>query len=209
MSSSVERSAERLVFFSDAVVAIALTLLILPLADVVPEAAAEHADSIKVITENQWKIYSFLLSFFVIGRLWMSHHRLFEQIKSYNRWLMNVNLWWLLTIVVLPFPTEMTGAFGDDRFTTLFYIGTMLASSICQLAIILIIRGNPELGGGPGEPSDRQRFGIVVNTVIMMLALTLTALVPGVGYFSILLLALTPLVFRLSYRRPATGGPRV
>jgi uncharacterized membrane protein len=68
-----------------------------------------------VITENQWKIYSFLLSFFVIGRLWMSRHRIFEQIKAYNRRLMNVNLWWLLTIVVLPFPTEMIGGFDDDR----------------------------------------------------------------------------------------------
>jgi uncharacterized membrane protein len=70
MSTSMNRSPERLVYFSDAVVAIALTLLVLPLAEAVPEAVSKHADSLKVITENQWKIYSFLLSFAVIARLW-------------------------------------------------------------------------------------------------------------------------------------------
>jgi uncharacterized membrane protein len=204
LTVSVSKSPERLVFFSDAVVAIALTLLVLPLAEAVPEAVGQQMTSLEVITENQWQIYSFLLSFIVIARLWISHHRVFAQVTSYNTPLVVANLCWLLTIVVLPFPTEMVGAFGEDRFTTLFYIGTMLASSICQLAIILIIRGNPELGGSPHELSDRQRFGIVVNTVTMMLALTLTALVPGVGYLSILLLGLTPVVFRLGYR-PSTA----
>jgi uncharacterized membrane protein len=201
MSSSVERSAERLVFFSDAVVAIALTLLILPLADVVPEAAAEHADSLKVITENQWKIYSFLLSFFVIGRLWMSHHRIFEQIKAYNRWLMNVNLWWLLTIVVLPFPTEMIGGFREDRFTASLYIATVLLSSICLLAMTLIIRADPDVAKHPGGVPDKQRFDTAVTTGILVVALALAALVPGVGYFALLLLVLGGPIGRIRNRR--------
>jgi uncharacterized membrane protein len=40
-----------------------------------------------------------------------------------------MNLCWLLTIVVLPFPTEMIAGFDHDYFTPLFYIGTVLASS--------------------------------------------------------------------------------
>jgi uncharacterized membrane protein len=206
MSSSVERSAERLVFFSDAVVAIALTLLILPLADVVPEAAAEHADSLKVITENQWKIYSFLLSFFVIGRLWMSHHRIFEQIKAYNRWLMNVNLWWLLTIVVLPFPTEMIGGFDDDRFTAVFYIATILAADACLLAITLITRRDPDVARNPGGVPDRQFFMGVFNVGLLVLALALAALVPGVRYLALLLLLLN-LPVAMIYRRRIENAP--
>ncbi|GAB2807927.1 TMEM175 family protein [Actinoallomurus bryophytorum] len=190
MSSSVERSAERLVFFSDAVVAIALTLLILPLADVVPEAAAEHTESLKVITENQWKIYSFLLSFFVIGRLWMSHHRLFEQIKSYNRWLLNVNLWWLLTIVVLPFPTEMIGGFDDDRFTAIFYIATILAADACLMGMVLITRRDPDVARNPGGVPDPQFFMGMFNLGLLVLALVLATFVPGVRYLALLLLLL-------------------
>jgi uncharacterized membrane protein len=206
MSSSVERSAERLVFFSDAVVAIALTLLILPLADVVPEAAAEHADSLKVITENQWKIYSFLLSFFVIGRLWVAHHRVFEQIKAYNRWLMNVNLWWLLTIVVLPFPTEMIGGFDDDRFTAVFYIATILAADACLLAMVLITRRDPDVARNPGGVPDRQFFMGVFNVGLLVLALALAALVPGVRYLALLLLLLN-LPVAWVYRRRTEDAP--
>lgn len=88
-----EKSPERLVFFSDAVVAIALTLLVLPLTELVPEVVvAEHGRSFEVVTDNQWQIYSFLLSFAVIARLRMGHHRLFEQVRAYSGPLLVVNL---------------------------------------------------------------------------------------------------------------------
>jgi uncharacterized membrane protein len=204
MSPSVERSPERLVFFSDAVVAIALTLLVLPLADVVPEAAAKHADSLEVITANQWKIYSFLLSFAVIARLWMAHHRLFEQVKAYSHRLMVVNLCWLLTIVILPFPTEMIGGFDNDRFTAAFYIGTVLAANVCLLAMILITRADPSVAKDPGGVPDRRRFSSAVTTGLLALALALAALVPGVGYLALLLLSLS---YPVSWiRRRRTGG---
>jgi uncharacterized membrane protein len=201
MSPSVDRSPERLVFFSDAVVAIALTLLVLPLADAVPEAISKHADALEVITSNQWKIYSFLLSFAVIARLWISHHRLFEQVKAYNHPLMVVNLCWLLTIVVLPFPTEMIGGFNNDRFTAAFYTGTMLASSGCLLAMILITRADPDVAKNSGGVPDRQRFAAAVNAGILVVALASAALIPGVGYFALLLLGLAPLASWIRYRR--------
>src|SRR5436305_3338921 len=112
MSQQVERAPVRLVFFSDAVVAIALTLLVLPLAAAIPDAVSKHVGSLDVIRENQRLIYSFLLSFAVIARLWVTHHRLFEHVKAYSYPLLVANLCWLLTIVVLPFPTEMIGGFG-------------------------------------------------------------------------------------------------
>lgn len=199
---SVSKSTERLVIFSDAVVAIALTLLILPLAATVPDAVLKHEKAFEVIVANQWQIYSFLLSFVVIARLWISHHRLFEQVKAYNYPLVVVNLCWLLTIVVLPFPTDMIGAFSNDRFTATFYIGTVLASSICQLVMIGIVRASPDLAKSNPGISDRQRFTSASNTVILVVALALAALIPGVTYFSLLLLALTPLLSWLRYRRP-------
>src|SRR5882672_3034621 len=129
------RSPERLVFFSDAVVAIALTLLILPLTDVVTEVKAANGPAIEVITEHQAQVWCFLLSFAVIARLWIGHHRLYEQVKAYSNPLMLVNLCWLLTIAVLPFPTEMIGQFGTDLFTVLFYIGTMVVRNATQTAM--------------------------------------------------------------------------
>lgn len=191
MSSTADRSPERLVFFSDAVVAIALTLLILPLADAVPEAVAEHGSPSELISGNQWKIYSFLISFAVIARLWMSHHRLFEQVKAYSPRLMVVNLCWLLAIVVLPFPTEMIGGFNDGRFTTALYVGTILVGNICQLAMMVMVHRDSTIAKRPGGISDRQLFASAVATCLLVAALLLGGLVPGVGAFALLLLLAT------------------
>ncbi|WP_410615855.1 TMEM175 family protein [Amycolatopsis sp. lyj-109] len=60
-------------FVTDAVVAIAITLLVLPLVEAVPDAVAQHLGPAVLISENQWKIYSFLLGFAVIARLWVVH----------------------------------------------------------------------------------------------------------------------------------------
>jgi uncharacterized membrane protein len=204
MASSVDRPSERMVFFSDAVVAIALTLLILPLADAVPEAAGKYADSYHLITENQGKIYSFLLSFVVIARLWVAHHRLFERVKAYNRRLMQANFGWLLTIVVLPFPTEMIGKFHDDRFTASFYIATVLAANVLLFTMIMIVRGDPGLARNDEGIPDRQRFGAGLTMGLLAVAFVLAAAVPNVGYFAILLLLLTsPISWIWDHRHPA------
>jgi uncharacterized membrane protein len=197
---NTSKSPERLVFFSDAVIAIALTLLILPLTDVVKELVAKGAEPSEAITGNQWQIYSFLLSFAVIARHWVAHHRLFEHVKAYSRPLVFVNLCWLLTIAVLPFPTEMVGAFGEDRFTVLFYIGTILASSVCLTIMALIIRHNPELAKHPGGIDDQWRFNSVGTSIALAAAFVLAAAVPAVSYFAILLLLVPPLIARVRYR---------
>lgn len=191
------RSPERLVFFSDAVVAIAMTLLILPLVDVIPELVAEHAESYEAITRNQWQIYSFLLSFLVISRFWIFHHHIYEEVKAYSPALMQANLGWLLTIVVLPFPTQMIAGFDHDYFTPLFYVGTVFASSLFQTAMVLIIRRNPDVAKSPDSISDARLQNSVGSTVALALALLLDATVPAIGYYSLFLLLVPGNVIRI------------
>jgi uncharacterized membrane protein len=194
------QGSDRLVLFTDAVVAIAVTLLVLPLVDVVPEVAREHGDAVEVITENQSAILSFLLSFVVIARLWMAHHRLFEHVRSYNRWLVWWNMLWLLSIVVLPFPTEMIGRFSGNQFTAVFYIGTILVSSVCLTVLTLIVRRTLGLAAdsqdGPSLP------GTVIATVLAALAFLLALLIPELRYYALLALLLAPAVEQLRRRRP-------
>jgi uncharacterized membrane protein len=195
----IEKSPERLVFFTDAVVAIALTLLVLPLTEIVPELAAAHGPSIEAITGHQQQIWSFLLSFVVISRQWLSHHRLFEHVRAYNQALFAVNLVWLLTVVVLPFATQMIGAFGTDQFTCLLYIGVMVVNSACQAELTWTVRTQPELAKEGAGISDRWLFNSVGSAVAMATAFLLVLIVPAVNYFGILLLTLPPLVARLVY----------
>jgi uncharacterized membrane protein len=186
-------SPERLVLFTDAVVAIALTLLVLPLTDIVPDLVAGHGTSIEAITDHQWQIRSFLLSFVVVGRQWLSHHRLFAHVARSSPGLIGLNLAWLLTVVVVPFPTELVGAFGADRFACLCYVGTILANSVCLTALVALVRRNPEMTADRGPVSHRWWISSVVTTASLVLAFGLAALVPGVNYLALLLL-LSPTV---------------
>lgn len=203
MPTRAERSPERLVMFSDAVVAIAVTLLILPLADAVPEAVEKHMSSVELIDENKWKIYAFLLSFAVILRLWVVHHRVFEHLKAFNRPIMLANFVWLLAIVVIPFTTEMTSSYANDRFTTALYIGTIMVACLCQLVMLLIARGRPDFTREDADGFDRMFFGSVISSAALVLALVLAVLVPGIGYWPMLLLVLNSPLERLHKRRAA------
>ncbi|GHF49826.1 putative membrane protein [Amycolatopsis bartoniae] len=191
------KTPERLVFFSDAVVAIALTLLVLPLADSVPELVAEHRPAVEVITGNGWQIGGFALSFVVIARQWVGHHRLFEQVKSYNSVLVWLNFAWLFTVAVVPLTSEVTGAYGRDRFTVLFYIGTILANTLCLSAMTILVHGNEKLAHDPSRISRRSLINSVGSVGVLVVAFVLAAFVPGVQYYVLLLLLVPPQVARL------------
>lgn len=198
---STTKSPERLVFFSDAVVAIALTLLVLPLADTVPEVVNSGGNVTEVFTRHDWKIYSFLLSFAVIARMWVAHHRLYERVAAYSRALMFVNFLWLLTMVVLPFPTEMVGAFHSTRLIVGVYVGTVLATSLCQLVMTWLVRRDPGLLAPGATIDDHLWVSTVASASGLAVAFALGAFVPGVGYFGLLLLVLTGRLVRLFDRR--------
>jgi uncharacterized membrane protein len=112
-------SAERLIFFSDAVVAIAMTLLAfsLPLHKIASDAPNE------AVWDAVWagRIYylAFLISFVVIANHWRLHHRLFQYVSRLDTRIITLNLVWLLMIVIIPFTTKLisgAGGFGA-RFT--------------------------------------------------------------------------------------------
>ena len=105
-------AAERLIFFSDAVVAIAITLLALGLP--LPSGSGDEAvwDSLR---SNSNAYLAFLISFAVIGAHWRLHHRLYRYVARLDSRLISINMLWLLMIILTPYVTrvlEGTDAFG-------------------------------------------------------------------------------------------------
>lgn len=196
--------SERLVLFTDAVTAISITLLILPLVDLVPEAASAHEHAQDVIDDHLDQIWSFLLSFAVVARFWFAHHRVFSAVGSLNRSLMAWNMGWLLCIVVLPFPTEMVGSFGQERFTATFYYVTLLASTVCQMAMLRVVKAHPELLTDDGEkPRGLIAYSYAEtnhNLVALVIALVVALAVPALQYYSLLLLAVPSDMLRARLR---------
>jgi uncharacterized membrane protein len=195
-----QTSPERLIFFSDAVVAIAMTLLVLPLAELVPELVAARAPAVEAVTHNWPKIFSFLLSFAVIGRFWLTHHRIFEHVRTFSGPLVLANFCWLLTIAVLPFPTQLIGAYESQRFTVLFYLGTLLAGSLCHTALAFIVRRDLAVHVDAEPVPGQWTRSFVLSTAVFALAVLVACIRPGLGYYVLLLLALPPLAARLGAR---------
>lgn len=188
---AIPRDPDRLVFFTDAVVAIAVTLLVLPLVNVVPQAAQSGQSATEVITDHQPEIFGFLLSFVVISRLWLAHHNFFRHVRAYSKPLLMCNVGWLLTIIVLPFPTEMVGVYGDDRFTAGFYLATILLAVLLQTGLELIVRGDPELASKTAPPPPDSLPGSVTAAALLAVALVLALLIPSLNYWTLLLLFLS------------------
>lgn len=122
---------ERLVFFSDAVIAIAITLLALNL-------KVEHVGSRFTFIDlvNAWHTFAaFLLSFIIIAVFWINHHRFYVHIKSIDSRMMIYNICWLLFIVLLPFTTSLISADFFNKPAMFIYSTNVLLVTSFQNAI--------------------------------------------------------------------------
>jgi uncharacterized membrane protein len=184
-----ERGFRRLVAFSDAVVAIAITLLVLPLVNRAGAFSGLNLGSF--FDQNKYGIFTFALSFAVIGNLWWAQHQEFERVNRYNAVLVGGMFLWLFSIVFLPFPTELLGsAQHTTSVSRALYIGTLLVAEAAALIQQWAIVTWPELQ----EESGRGGATIVAplaQTVLMGVAFALAVALPAVGLWALVVLAFT------------------
>jgi uncharacterized membrane protein len=128
-------SVERTVMLTDAVAAIAMTLLVLPLVEVVPEVNVEDVWSF--VGENTSLFISFAVSFAVILLFWAAHRRVFSAVTTLTPAMRLLNATWLLVIAFLPFPTALM-ARGPTTSSTPIYIGSILVASVVTTALFVM-----------------------------------------------------------------------
>jgi uncharacterized membrane protein len=198
------RGFDRFVYFSDAVVAIAISLLILPVVDAVSEAkAAEELTGVDFFRDNGDRLLAFGISFVVIASFWVVHHRLFESVRDYTSGLLWLNLAWLATIVFLPLPTEIIAVQGaaDSYAVRVVYILSVFAVSVLTEALGLLVDRTPAIRRRPQDRAQPLRVRFVAPGMILV-ALAL-ATVPAIGMWALLVMALTG---PISKRLGATDG---
>lgn len=135
-------SLARITSFSDAVFAVAITLLVLSI-DIpsIPERFADERLH-RAIWALMPQFFAFILSFVIIGLFWISHHGLFSYVKRTDRRFVWLNLLFLMCIVFLPFPTSVVSRYGDTRTGTIFYAGAMALTSLAMAGLYLYaVRG--------------------------------------------------------------------
>jgi uncharacterized membrane protein len=111
---------DRLIFFSDAVFAIAITVLVLDIHLPAGGDSANNDQLLHMLAMLWTKYFAYVLSFWVIGLYWISHHRKFLLIKRFDSRLLGLNLLLLMVIAFIPFPTAVLSENGN-RTATVFY----------------------------------------------------------------------------------------
>jgi uncharacterized membrane protein len=122
---------DRTIAFSDAVFAIAMTILVLELH--IPDVPAAQLPS-----ELQRLVpayLTFVLSFMVVGVIWLSHHRKFGVMARFNQTLLRLNLLMLLMVASLALPTAVLGRYGDQPIAVVLYAAFVSAIGLLMSAM--------------------------------------------------------------------------
>lgn len=199
-------SSERFKAFVDAVVAIAMTLLILPLMESVSEAATQELNTLEFLDEHSGQLMSFALSFVLIANFWIGHHRLYHAVDVVTRPLLWINVAWMATIVWLPVATAMLGQMESDPLQAVLYIGTLSVTQLLSFAGRMYLLGHPDFTSADPMRIRQGAAADLCAAVLFGIALLVTVFVGSVGYFSLFLLMFTGPAAKLIMRVTGWGG---
>ena len=127
---------DRIALFSDAVFAIAITLLVIDLkVPSLPYDKLVFTDEFrKSMIEMIPEFIGFLMSFLVIGSFWRAHHTIFGFVIDYSRKFLSINTFFLLTIVLMPFRTAFMSRYLYIQPFEI-YVGNVCASGILEFSL--------------------------------------------------------------------------
>ncbi len=155
-------SKARLEAFSDGIFAIAITLLVLTIAQ-----PSNYRDLGHELAKQSPSFGAYVVSFAVIGIMWLNHHSMFSHIEHIDRGLILLNMFLMLTIAFLPYPTGVFGeALSQHNGTTVaaaFYSLTMAVNALAWGALWLYASTNRRLLVA-GFPESERRLATLLFT---------------------------------------------
>ena len=194
-------SAEQILFFSDAVMAITITLLMLEIK--LPEEAAKLSDGeLLSALVSIWKQFlSYVISFLVIGTFWLGHHRKLHFIRRTDLRLVWLDLLFLLIIGLIPFATSLISENGGATATMLYAgIITLVELTLLALWIYAGFAGLTDLDRARQWQMARPTL---LTAVVFALTIPVALVSPDVAKYCWLLLI--PLSQTRHFRRDSAG----
>ena len=194
------RATERVITFSDAVIAIAITLLALALP--VPGGNLTNGQFLHAMRQDWPDYFAFLISFVVIGNQWAAHRRVFRYVGRMAGWVGRLNMLWLLMMVLTPFAARMLA--GSGALGVRFAVYTLI-QIIAQACLMQISR---ELQRGrmlrPDAPESARRPDNVPYLAVILTFLVSIPVAFGTSW-AFALWAAVPLTSRGLRRLMARG----
>lgn len=198
-----EFQLERMILFSDAVFAIAITLLVIELK--VPEIERSELTEGKLLSALAHlipKFFGFIISFMFIGIYWTVHHRLFGYVVNYTPKLMRMNLLFLFAVALMPFSTAFYSEYVMKHVITpvIFYTANIILLGLFNLLMWRYI-SNPKHRLSEGLSREDARY-YSIRAVVVPTMFTLFAFIYLINPFvSSFLPMLVPLVMRIIQKK--------
>ena len=151
MTAERSEGVNRLEAFSDGVMAIAITLLVLAL--VVPtrgELALRHQSLAQALIHLWPNFFAFVVSFLVIGIMWVNHHAMFSMVQAVDRQVLFANLFLLMIVSTVPFPTRLLAEYltqggANAHVAAAVYSLTMVLASVAFITLWLAVTRRADL----------------------------------------------------------------
>ena len=171
----------RLMAFSDGVLAIAITLLVLNLP--VPNIAQADAEARLpgALLATGPRFLTFALSFFLVGFYWIRHHELFRQLVDVDVWLLWLNLVALFVVCLLPFTSGVVGRYFSTVVGAEVYAVNLAAIALSFTALNYSVTRR-RLVRAPGAVSGMLSRGFVWPLVVVALVMVLAPIQLTVAY---------------------------
>ena len=203
-------SKSRVEAVSDGVFAIAITLLVLTLGE--PD---DYAHLARQLADRWPSLAAYVVSFAIIGIMWLNHHSIFDRFERIDRALFYLNLLLLMTVAFLPYPTGVLGQAlrrgQGARTAAVFYSVAMTTNAYAWGALWLYASGHRRLLE-PSFPEPERRTATLLFTsgtvaYTLSIAVALVSAYACLAFHAILALyyALDPLGRRVSRH---TDSPR-
>jgi uncharacterized membrane protein len=189
----------RIVAFSDGVMAVAITLLVLNL-DVPDLPSSREGELDDELFDLLPSLLAYALAFALIGRYWVIHHRFFESLRGFDGTLMGLNLVFLALIALMPFSTELLDRYTKEPIAAAVFGATLGLAALVHLTMVRHVLSKEFVH--PHERRVPEPFG---GAIALTLAVIFLLSVP-VAFLSTLLahlMWLSTIVLRYPLRRLA------
>ena len=212
------QSAERLAGFTDGVVAIAMTLLTLPLVDSTLDFRNNEEDNGNpgddkfrdFYNDNKDILEAFVVSFFVIAFLWSQHEKLFRHVRQTTGALRRFNFLWLLFLVVIPLTMNLVTVIDSADVYILYSANILLARGVSLIMLILVQRDDRLLTASQRTTQHREatRTKMQIDTIVdltVLVAVFMIVVSTNIIWFWLLVLLIPVIDTVLVWRWPEMG----
>lgn len=170
---------DRIVFFSDAVMAIAITLLVIDIK--APEGVADLGPA---VLELWPKYLGYFVSFWVIALYWVAHHRCFRYIRAYDRRLIYLNFLFLMFIAFTPFPTSLLFSSPTQSASVMLYAGTAAGMGLSLLLLWIYASRHRFLPAGISRAVVRDiRLNLLLPSLVFVASAVIALLNPSLAMY--------------------------